>query len=53
MTSELDANREGTPEVEIIKEVAGNRQRQEAAWYDLNRKRCGGMCGWTIKQFLR
>ena len=48
MTSELDANREGTPEVEIIKEVAGNRQRQ-----DLNRKRCGGMCGRTIKQFLR
>ena len=53
MTSELDANREGTPEVEIIKEVAGNRQRQEAAWYDLNRKRCGGMCGRTIKQILR
>ena len=51
MTSELDANREGTPEVEIIKEVVGNRQ--EAAWYDLNRKRCGGMCGRTIKQFLR
>ena len=49
MMSELD--REGTPgtlDVEIIQEVAGNRQRQ-----DLNRKRCGGMCGRTIKQFLR
>ena len=53
MMSELDANREGTPEVEIIQEVAGNRQRQEAAWYDLNRKRCGGMCGRTITQILR
>ena len=57
MMGELDANREGTPggtlDVEIIQEVAGNRQRQEAAWYDLNRKRCGGMCGRTIKQFLR
>ena len=56
MMGELDANREGTPgtlDVEIIQEVAGNWQRQEAAWYDLNRKRCGGMCGRTIKQFLR
>ena len=56
MMAELD--REGTPgtlDVEIIQEVAGNRQRQEAAcaWYDLNRKRCGGMCGRTITQILR
>ena len=53
MMSELD--REGTPgtlDVEIIQEVACNRQRQEAAW-NLNRKRCGGMCGRTITQILR